>query len=203
MKLQKIMDIGSGIMIDFGECINIKAYLLHIVLMQNQIINIIYNNEAISISRDASLQQLMRNRKLMKCPLSVWNDLFITKDGISSEFALREVLKAKIHNYDSSNEVNSFILKDNKYWLSKDTRVSLQHLINCSKDEVSIVLGNQIVTTSKDKASKFLSQLEVYAGQCYLQTQKHLFAVKELKTVEDLINYDYTKGYPEKITFNA
>lgn len=171
--------------------------------MQNQTIDIIYNNEVIAISRDASLQQLMRNRKLMKCPLSIWNNLFIEKDGASSEYILREILKTKIQNYDSSNEVNSFILKDNKYWLNKDTRLGLQHLVNCSKDEVSIVLEDQIITISKDDASKFLSQLEVYAGQCYLQTQKHLIAIKELKTVEDLINYDYTKGYPEKITFNA
>jgi hypothetical protein len=29
-----------------------------------------------------------------------------------------------------------------------------------------------------------------------------LNALKELRTFEDLINYDYTKGYPEKITLN-
>jgi len=26
--------------------------------------------------------------------------------------------------------------------------------------------------------------------------------IKELRTVEDVVNYDYTSGYPDKITLN-
>ena len=33
-------------------------------------------------------------------------------------------------------------------------------------------------------------------------TTKHLQAIKELKTVEDVVNYNYTSGYPDKITLN-
>lgn len=171
--------------------------------MQNQIIDITYNNEAISVRRDASLQQLMKNKRLLNCPLSVWNELLIKKDGHTSEFALREVLKKQVANYDSSDNVNSFIIGGQKYWLDKATRVGLQQLVNSSEDEVSLVLHDQVLTIPKDIASGFLAQLEVYAGKCYLQTAKHQLAIKELQTVDDLISYDYTKGYPEKLTFNV
>jgi hypothetical protein len=76
-------------------------------------------------------------------------------------------------------------------------------LVNSSNDEVSLVLSDHVLTIPKDIASGFLAQLEVYAGKCYLQTAKHQLAIKELQTVEELINYDYTKGYPEKLTFNV
>lgn len=112
------------------------------------------------------------------------------------------ILQEKIKLYDTSDEVNSFLINGNKFWLDKNTRVGLMHLANCSTDNIQLVLGDQVLTIPVDVAKNFLQQLEVYAGQCYLQTQKHLLAIKELKTVEDIINYDYTKGYPEKIIFN-
>lgn len=139
----------------------------------------------------------------MSCPLSVWNELLIKKDGHTSEYALREVLKKQISNYDSSDNVNSFVIGGQKYWIDKATRVGLQQLVNSSEDEVSLVLLDQVLTIPKDIASGFLAQLEVYAGKCYLQTAKHQLAIKELQTVDDLISYDYTKGYPEKLTFNV
>lgn len=139
----------------------------------------------------------------MNCPLSVWNELLIKKDGHTSEYALREVLKKQISNYDSSDNVNSFIVGGQKYWIDKATRVGLQQLVNSSDDEISLVLLDQVLTIPKDIASGFLAQLEVYAGKCYLQTAKHQLAIKELQTVDDLISYDYTKGYPEKLTFNV
>ena len=112
------------------------------------------------------------------------------------------ILKAKIEAYDTSDEVNSFLIGDTKYWLDKNTRVGLMHLANCSTDNLQLVLDGNILTIPVDVAKNFLTQLEVYAGKCYLQTQKHLLAIKELKSIEDIINYDYTSGYPEKIQLN-
>ena len=110
------------------------------------------------------------------------------------------ILEAKIKLYDSSEEVNSFLIGNKPFWLDKSTRVGLMHLANCSNDNLQLVLGDRILTFHPEFVKTFLARLEVYAGQCYLQTQKHLIAIKELKTVEDILNYDYTTGYPEKIT---
>ena len=110
------------------------------------------------------------------------------------------ILEAKIKLYDSSEAVNSFLIGDKLFWLDKSTRVGLMHLANCSSEDLQLVLGDKVLTFPIDFAKDFLAKLEVYASQCYLQTQKHLIAVKELRTVEDVLNYDYTTGYPEKIT---
>jgi hypothetical protein len=125
--------------------------------MKSQTIDIKYNNEVISVRRDASLSRLLKNRKLIQCPLSVWKDLFAEKDGYVSSALLGEVLKEKISKYDSSDEVNSFIIGGKKYWLDKATRVGLQQLVNSSESEVSLVLHDQVLTIPKDIASGFLA----------------------------------------------
>ena len=161
-----------------------------------------YNNISYWISKQDTIADLLKRKDLISFPLSTWKDLLEQCYQRVNNSMLLKILKAKIDNYDISSEVNSFLINGNKFWLDKATRVSLMHLANCSLDTVQLVLEDQILTIPVDIAKNFLQQLEVYAGQCYLQTQKHLLAIKELKTVEDIINYDYTKGYPEKITFN-
>lgn len=149
-----------------------------------------------------SIEELITLEELKSLDLKNWDSLLTSLWGKTLYKHIIKVLKSKIEQYDSSEEVNSFLINGNKFWLDKATRVGLMHLANCSKDNIQLVLGDKILTIPVDKAKDFLAQLEVYAGQCYLQTQKHLLAIKELKTIEDIINYDYTKGYPEKITFN-
>lgn len=162
-----------------------------------------YNNESIAVKRDASLEQLMRNKKLMQCPIQVWHDLLIEKDGDVADNTLKTVLLKQIANYDSSAAVNSFLIAGKEFWLDKSTRVGLQQLVNSSKDNVSLVLGDQVLTIPKDIASEFLANLEVYAGECYLQTAKHQIAVNSINSVEELLKYDYTRGYPDKLIFKV
>ena len=139
----------------------------------------------------------------MQCPLQVWHDLLMEKDGIVADSTLKTVLLKQISNYDNSNAVNSFLIAGQEFWLDKSTRVGLQQLVNSSDDNVSLVLGDQVLTIPKDIASKFLADLEVYAGKCYLQTAKHQIAVNSMNSVEELVNYDYTKGYPDKLIFKV
>ena len=159
-----------------------------------------YNDNKYYINKHNTLQELYKDH--IQLPLSVWNEIFIKKWGRCYLYQLVDVLKIKIEQYDVSDEVNSFLINGQKFWLDKATRVGLMHLANCSTDNVQLVLGDQVLTIPVDIAKAFLAQLEVYAGQCYLQTQKHLIAIKNLRTKEEIINYDYTTGYPEKIQFN-
>lgn len=46
-----------------------------------------------------------------------------------------------------------------------------------------------------------LYALEVYASQCYDNTQRHLAELQKLTDVESITAYDYTVGYPEKLHF--
>lgn len=166
-------------------------------------INIEHNGVIYSINPKTSVNQLIKDSNLIKLPMKKWEVLLEAKSLHKQMPRYLQILEAKIKDYDTSSEVNSFLIGENKFWLDKATRVGLMHLANCSTDNLQLVLGDQVLTISVDIAKDFLAKLEVYAGQCYLQTQKHLLAIKSLKTIEDVINYDYTKGYPEKITFNV
>lgn len=161
-----------------------------------------HNNKNYWIDQNESFDDLLKRGELITLSLNTWKDLLSQRYQVIAPLDLLKVLYAKINHYDCSEAVNSFLIGGNKFWLDKNTRVGLMHLANCSKDNVELVLGNQVLNIPVDIAKNFLVELEVYAGKCYLQTQKHLLAIKALNTFEDIINYDYTKGYPEKISFN-
>ena len=46
-----------------------------------------------------------------------------------------------------------------------------------------------------------LIALELYASECYDNTQRHLAEVAKLDTIEAVNAYDYTTGYPSKLAF--
>ena len=157
-------------------------------------------NKIIFSVSDLSVHSIVLNHELLNSYTMQELDSFYKKYYGDYSHYYPTILTAKIKAYDSSDAVNSFLFKGQPMWLDKATRVGLMHLVNCSASDVQVVLADEILTFSVEKAKEFLTRLEVYAGQCYLQTQKHIQAVKELNNAEDLINYDYTTGYPEKIT---
>lgn len=111
----------------------------------------------------------------------------------------KHILIAKIQVYDKSNSVNQFVWNGKTYWFDKDTRMGLMNLVNCSTIEVPIVLGNEIINFNPQVLKTFLEQLELYASKCFIQTKQHLLNVQDLSTTEEILNYDYTTGYPDKI----
>lgn len=159
-----------------------------------------YNNKQYNVNIYDSLQSLLENEQLIKLPLKGWMQLLIFKDNYVHHNELQAILKVLINQHDKSPEVNSFTYNNNSYWFDKDTRVGLMNLANCSGESMEIVLGDNIVEISTEKFKKFLQQLEVYAAKCFVNTQKHLNEHKKLNTIEELVDYDYTSGYPEKIT---
>ena len=156
------------------------------------------NNKPYSAS-DLRIDKVLRNAELLNMySMPELHQLYALYFG-NYEYEYKNILKAKINLYDKSEKINSFIFKEKNLWLDKATRVGLMHLANCSTEDIQLILGDQILTCSPDFVKEFLTRLEVYAGKCYVQTQKHLIAVDSLKTPEEVINYDYTIGYPEKI----
>lgn len=162
----------------------------------------IYNDKVYYINKRNSLSQLITREELLELPLSAWKELFLLKDGYVDRSKMFAALNAVITYYDSSLNVNSFLFNGNSLWLDKATRVGLVNLVNSSTDDVTLALGDQIFTIPVDVAKQFLAALELYASQCYINTARHKIAIKELKTVDDIISYDYTAGYPEKLSFN-
>lgn len=119
---------------------------------------------------------------------------------------IRSKILYKLSNYDRSSEVNSFYIDDIQTWLTRDTRISLmnstQILKNVGQETTTLWLNNTPYTFSCDQLIQMLNQLEVYALQCYNVTAQHKANIETIKNIEDLKNYDYKIGYPEKLTFN-
>ena len=131
-----------------------------------------------------------------------WSEILIAREGVLNFFSLKNILKKSIVYYDNSKYVNSFYYQDKQYWLSKDIRIGLFRLIDSGAEQITLQLNDNYLIISPDKLKEFLNQLEVYAGKCFAATADHLQNLKQLSTVQDLLNYDYTVKYPNKITLN-
>lgn len=128
-----------------------------------------------------------------------WQELIKKHDGIMNTFTWFLVMEKSINYYDQSNKVNSFIYKDNEYWLDKDTRVGLYRLIESGAETVTLQLGTTYVNIEASKLKDFLNRLEVYAGKCFSVTAKHLQALRDARSEAEVLAIDYTEGYPDKI----
>lgn len=128
-------------------------------------------------------------------------------DGVSSDADViqraKEAVFAAIKAYDTSCAVNGFILNGQRVWLDKATRVGLMNSTSIAKamgqPTTTLWLGDAKLVVECDKAIGLLSALEMYALECFNVTAAHKKAVAELNTVEEVLGYDYTKGYPEQL----
>lgn len=120
------------------------------------------------------------------------------------EKAKEEVTRA-IEQYDTSDNVNSFSLNGVKVWLPKETRVGLMNSTtiekNSGKEESTMWFNGICITVNCDAAIQMLSSLELYALACYNKTAEHKLAVSQLTEVSEVKAYDYTIGYPDKLSF--
>ena len=118
------------------------------------------------------------------------------------EKAKKEKLEA-ILAYDTSSDVNGFMLNGNKVWLDKETRVGLMNSTTIAKSvgqkTTTLWLGNMKLVVDCDKAIQLLSALEMYALDCFNVTASHKQAVSELTTIEEVEAYDYKVGYPKML----
>ena len=122
------------------------------------------------------------------------------------EKAKKEKLAA-ILDYDTSSDVNGFMLNGNKVWLDKETRVGLMNSTTIAKSvgqkTTTLWLGSMKLVVDCDKAIQLLSALEMYALDCFNVTASHKQAVSELTTIEEVEAYDYKKGYPKMLEMSV
>ena len=118
---------------------------------------------------------------------------------------IKEEAIEQITEYDQSEDVNSFTLQGKQMWLPKETRVGLVNSVtiekNAGKETTVLWFGGERYELPVDTALQMLSALELYALECYNVTAAHKAAVNALESVEDVVAYDYTQGYPEKLNF--
>ena len=113
--------------------------------------------------------------------------------------------KREIERYDSSSEVNCFYMNGVAMWLDKATRAGLMLRLQSEQimgyEETTLWYNGVSYTLPIAQAFQMLYALEVYASQSYDNTQMHLAAIDDMSTIEEIENYDYKEGYPEKLQF--
>lgn len=118
---------------------------------------------------------------------------------------IKESKKNEIINYDSSDEVNIFYINDIPMWLDKNTRAGLklrfEAEIAMGDTETTLWYNNTEFKLPVTTAMQLLYALEKYASKCYDNTNKNLAEVNKMTSIVDIISYDITIGYPEKLTF--
>ena len=137
----------------------------------------------------------------------VYDGVRLETGGMTSEAALtaaaQKMVLEQIDKYDTSPSVNGFMLNGQRVWLNKDTRVGLMNSTQIAKamgkTTTTLWFGGMQIEVNCDKAIGLLSALEMYALECFNVTAAHKKAVAELNTVEEVLGYDYTKGYPEQL----
>jgi hypothetical protein len=113
----------------------------------------------------------------------------------------------QINGYNNSSAVNGFKLGGKTMWLTLEERqavkIALDAYEHSGETTMTEVWGGTEYTLPLASYKDMLARIEVYALKCQNITEKHLQAVKELTTVEDVCDYDYTAGYPEMIDFDG
>ncbi len=128
----------------------------------------------------------------------------IKENELTFEDVLEQVVN-NINEYNVSENVDRFYVNDMPMWLNRELRNSLMSRFNAEKSKgieiTNIWYEGMNIVLPVDNAIEMLSELEIYASQCFDNTHRHLFNVNNLTTIDELQNYDYTLGYPEKLNF--
>ena len=128
-------------------------------------------------------------------------------DGVSSEADVlqraKEAVLVTIEAYDTSPAVNGFILNGQRVWLDFELRDRVyqgnERLKNVGREETTLWFGDKCYNMSIEQAQSIISHIEAYAKDCYNATAQHKANVSAMETVEEVLGYDYTKGYPEQL----
>ncbi|MBP3732088.1 MAG: DUF4376 domain-containing protein [Bacilli bacterium] len=136
-----------------------------------------------------------------------WEAKFIETESTESD-PLKLIQKAAIDQitaYDISSAVNEFSYGGFPMWLDKDTRNGLMMRFTAEesvgKTETTLWYAGVSFTIGITDGIAMLKALEVYASACYDNTELHKSQVLAMTDPEDVIAFDITAGYPEKLSF--
>ena len=168
---------------------------------------LINGKEETEISGGMPDENVLETTEAVERKVWVYDGVRLETGGMTSEAALtaaaQKMVLEQIDKYDTSPAVNGFMLNGLRVWLNKDTRVGLMNSTSIAKamgkKTTTLWFGGMQIEVNCDKAIGLLSALEMYALECFNVTAAHKKAVAELNTVEEVLGYDYTQGYPEQL----
>lgn len=123
----------------------------------------------------------------------------------------KKMAKGAIDGYDASDAVNGFTLRNGtseiEYWLPAATRNQLVTSVTTwsdNHDDYTLDLRDygMSLRIPCNTLLEMLAELEKYAVECFNVTSSHWNAVFAMKSVADVVAFDYTAGYPDKLVFD-
>lgn len=118
---------------------------------------------------------------------------------------LKRNKKLEIEAFGQSEEVNVFYVGNTPIWLDKATRVGLMLRFQAEsaigKEKTALWYEGIEFPLNVNTAIQMLYVIEIYASQCYDNTQKHLAKIDKLTTKKAVNTYNYKVGYPEQLRF--
>ena len=120
---------------------------------------------------------------------------------------LQALLFHNIETYDTSVAVNGFLLNGSVEWIDIELRMklcsrTLPEEKKAGKTSTVLWLGNKPYELPIETIEQIMHEIEIYAKACLDVTNRHKTQVLTLSDVSALVAYDYTAGYPEKLSFN-
>ena len=159
-------------------------------------IQFIYNGVTYNVANRATIKDRLKQRELLELSLEGWKELLKVVNGKVDEESLRQVLIGKVQDKEDSKE---FEYKGEKLWWDKNTRAGLVNLANSSTESITLLINDEAVEIDPAILKSLLAKLEVYSSKVFVVTHQHIQRIEKLQTLEDILNYDYTLGYPEKV----
>lgn len=112
---------------------------------------------------------------------------------------------AQIDNYDASSNVEEFTINGIPMWLGHELRQQIRTSADAydamGYENMTKVFNGIEFTFPITAWRQMLNALEVYAAEALNTTERHKNAINSMSNLQDVIDYDYTTGYPLKLVF--
>lgn len=109
--------------------------------------------------------------------------------------------------YDKSNAVNGFVINDTIIaWFTVEQRLNYKQSVESAKllgeTQLTFLVNNALFSIDVVSAEYMLAQIQRYADNCYMVTEYHKNMIKNMTDVDQINQYDFMTGYPERLKFN-
>lgn len=135
---------------------------------------------------------------------NVASALGLHSKNVSKLDMAKETKLEQLMSYDTSSAVDEFFYNGEPMWMPLDKREgargAIQSRETLGQNEMTYTLDNGMHLTLPLETWKYLlAMVECYAQDCYNVTAQHAANIKRFETIEEVMGYDYTTGYPDKI----
>lgn len=131
----------------------------------------------------------------------VWNMAMVSHERTLEQAKAEKT--AEIERFDETT--NEFSINGFSMWLDSDRRRELSARLDteeaAGRTTTNLPFELHTFTMPISTMRELLQRLNLYAIDCFDVTQSHKIKVAEMTTVEEVMNYDYKTGYPNKLEF--